>query len=287
MKIKPITCTRCCSHTRDAGSGVVASTQSPKIFVTSNLVAMTNSFQADGTLNGYRMALPISITGHTGFLVTGIWRLHGHQMVPSTPAVRHAWRPPSDGYGIRSDSNAPSKGPAPLVTTALVFQPPRRDPKPSLILEALKTEEGTTRSMAYLWWPIDGVVAHAAHGANIPNLDGDYRPLGGGNIVLSVHQLHQMWRFINTTALGVITADNLAASMGKKNAAVDVFALGFVVTLPFPVGDDDDSSVSFLVCIAEFIHVRHTDKGDLKNVVTSFIGAQCCYELHRLHRRPH
>ena len=120
---------------------------------------------------------------------------------------------------------------------------------------------------------MDGLVTHAAHGANIPNLNGDYKPLGHGSTVLSVHQLRQMWRFINTTALGAITADNLAASMGMKNAAVDVFALGFVVTLPFPVADDDDSSVNFLVCITEFIHVRHTDKGELKNVVTSFIGA--------------
>ena len=116
--------------------------------------------------------------------------------------------------------------------------------------------------MVYVWWPVDGLVTHAAHGANIPNLNGKYKPLGNGGIVLSVQQLHQMWRFINTTALGAITADNLAASMGMKNAAVDVFALGFVVTLPFPVADDDDSSVSFLVCIAEFIHVRHTDKGE-------------------------
>jgi hypothetical protein len=29
--------------------------------------------------------------------------------------------------------------------------------------------------------------------------------------------------------------------------------------------DDGDGGVSFLVCIAEFVHVRHTDKGNLKN----------------------
>ena len=89
MKIKLITCTRCCSHTRDAASGVVASTQSPKIFFTGRLVAMTNSLQGDGTLNGCRTALPIVITGDVGFMVTGISSNHGHQMVPSTPAVRH------------------------------------------------------------------------------------------------------------------------------------------------------------------------------------------------------
>jgi hypothetical protein len=54
--------------------------------------------------------------------------------------------------------------------------------------------------------------------------------------------------------------------MGSKNVTVDVFALVFVVTLPFPEADSD-SSVSFLVCIPEFIHIRHTNKGDLKNVL--------------------
>jgi len=120
-------------------------------------------------------------------------------------------------------------------------------------------------------WPKDCLVAHAAHGAHIPTLEGDYRPLGG--TVLSLPQrLHRMWRVINTTTLGAIISDNVAASMGSKNAPVDVFALGFVVTLPFPAAGGD-SSVSFLVCIAEFIDLRHTDKGELKNVVTSFIGA--------------
>jgi len=99
-----------------------------------------------------------------------------------------------------------------------------------------------------------------------------------------VHQLRRMWRFINTTALGAITAVNLAESMGMKNTAVDVFALGFVLTLSFPM-TDGDSSVSFLVCIVEFIHVRHTDKGELKNVVTRFehwVGDFVSLPLYRL-----
>ena len=51
--------------------------------------------------------------------------------------------------------------------------------------------------------------------------------------------------------------------LGSKNEAVDVFALGFVVSLPF-TKNEGDGSVSFLVCIAEFVYVRHTDKGYLK-----------------------
>ena len=44
--------------------------------------------------------------------------------------------------------------------------------------------------------------------------------------------------------------------LGSKNEAVDVFALGFVVSLPFTKNE--------VVCIAEFVYVRHTDKGYLK-----------------------
>jgi hypothetical protein len=77
---------------------------------------------------------------------------------------------------------------------------------------------------------------------------------------------------MNTSELGGITSDNLAASMGSKNGSVDVFALGFVVSLPFP-NNDVDGYVNFLVCIAEFTHVRHTDKGNLKSVLASFLGA--------------
>ena len=79
-------------------------------------------------------------------------------------------------------------------------------------------------------------------------------------------QLKRIWKVINTTDLPGITSDNLASSMGSKNAAVDVFALGFVVSLPFR-HDEGDVSMSFLTCITEFIHVRHTDKGNLKTVL--------------------
>ena len=81
-----------------------------------------------------------------------------------------------------------------------------------------------------------------------------------------------MWRVINTNEVGGITSDNLGVSMGSKNRDADVFALGFVVTLTF-LKSDGEGSVSFLVCIVEFIHVCHTDKGTLKTVLTSFIGA--------------
>jgi hypothetical protein len=69
-----------------------------------------------------------------------------------------------------------------------------------------------------------------------------------------------MWKVINTTEITGITSDNLASSMGSKNAVVDVFTLGFVVSMSFEM-DDGDGGVSFLVCIAESIHVRHTNKG--------------------------
>ena len=81
-----------------------------------------------------------------------------------------------------------------------------------------------------------------------------------------------MWRVINSSDLGGITSDNLVSSMGSKNAVVDVFTMGFVLTLPF-TQNDGESSLSFLVCTAEFVHVCHTDKGELQNVLTSLLGA--------------
>jgi hypothetical protein len=137
----------------------------------------------------------------------------------------------------------------------------------------LKTAARTTRSPAYLWYPEQGELAHAAYGARIEPLGGNYNPQGGGCTVLSLNQITRMWRVITTTALGGITSDNLAASMGSKNGAVDVFALGSVLNLPF-LKNDGDGSVSLLVCIAELIHRRHTDKDDLKNVLTSFVGCR-------------
>ena len=68
-----------------------------------------------------------------------------------------------------------------------------------------------------------------------------------------------MWRVMKSDDLGGITSDNLLASMGSKNAAVDVFAMGFVLTLPFPK-TDGDGSVSVLVCIAEFVCAPHEQR---------------------------
>jgi hypothetical protein len=108
--------------------------------------------------------------------------------------------------------------------------------------------------------PQDGLIGHVPYGAHIPHLGGNFNPQGGGGMVLSLHQLTATWKVINTTDIAAITSDNLGASMGSKNAAVDVFALGFVVSLSLPMVSGD-RGVSFLVCTAEFVHVRHTDKG--------------------------
>jgi hypothetical protein len=84
------------------------------------------------------------------------------------------------------------------------------------------------------------------------------------------------------TDVGSISSSNLAESMGSKNGAVDVFALGFVVTLPFNEIDVGDSSVSFIVCIAEFIHIRHTNKGDSKHDLASITDTHDVFiQMHR------
>jgi hypothetical protein len=96
--------------------------------------------------------------------------------------------------------------------------------------------------------------------------------MSAAGVVLSLQQITRMWRVINSTDLGGITSDNLVSSMGSKNAAVDVFTMGFVMTLPF-AKNGEESSLSFLVCTAEFVLVRHTDKGELQNVLTSLLAA--------------
>ena len=182
----------------------------------------------------------------------------------------HDWIPQGEGYG-RTHISSPT--PKPLMTTDYRFLPPRTDRKPGLVLESLKTGQETTRAPGYVWWPEDGRITHAAYNDNIEELGGNYKPQGTSNQVLTVLQLQTMWRVISTTPVPELGAVSLAASMGSKNAAVDVFALGFVMTLPFTKRNGVAASASFLVDIAEFVHVRHTDKGTLTGDLTNFIVA--------------
>ena len=56
---------------------------------------------------------------------------------------------------------------------------------------------------------------------------------------------------------------HLVSSMGSKNADVDVFTMGFVLTLPF-VKNGGELSVNFLVCTVEFVHVVTRTKVNYK-----------------------
>jgi hypothetical protein len=147
--------------------GVLGSAQSSKIFITANLVAMTNSMQADDTLNGWRTALPIYITDSVGYMLTKKSSNHAFDMVPSSPTRQHKWLPSAQGYGRWSGATGAI---TPIMTTTCVLRAPRRDRKPGRVLRALQTAQGTTRSPGYVWWPVDGLIPHAAHGAHIPNL---------------------------------------------------------------------------------------------------------------------
>lgn len=180
-------------------SGIVGSVSPAKIFYSEDLVYMRNSRQVDVRLNGARVALPLYVTDEMGFILTTISYLHTHDMVVSH---RHDWIPPREGYGKPLTTTGGIKS---FMTTVYRFGPPRIDLKPGSVLAVLKTGQGTTRVAVYVWWTQDGKIAHTAYNTHI----------------------------INTTAVAGITSDSLAASMGSKNVAVDVFALGFVVTLSF------------------------------------------------------
>jgi hypothetical protein len=91
------------------------------------------------------------------------------------------------------------------MTTAYRLRPRGTDQKPGIVLEALKTTEGTTRSPAYVWYPEDGLIRHTPYGADIPHLGGNFNPQGGSSVVLSLHELTSIWKVINTTDIAGIT----------------------------------------------------------------------------------
>jgi hypothetical protein len=92
---------------------------------------------------------------------------HAFDMVPSSPTRQHKWRPLAQGYGRWPGATGAI---IPIMTTTCVLRAPCRDRKPGRVLRALQTAQGTTRSPGYVWWPVDGLIPHAAHGAHIPNL---------------------------------------------------------------------------------------------------------------------
>ena len=132
---------RCKTH--EVLSGMLVRSQTAKIFYSENLVSMTNSRQADGTLNRYRVALSLLITNEVGFLVTGVSYAHAHYIITSD---RHDWIPPRNGrgYGMCPDGEPPK----PIMTTDYVLKRSRTNTVPGLLLRALKPAEETTRSPA-------------------------------------------------------------------------------------------------------------------------------------------
>ena len=164
-------------------SGILGCTQTGKIYYTENLVSMTNSRQADNTLNGCRVALPLLITNEVGFLVTDVSYTHTHDMITSD---RHDWIPPRNGrgHGIPPGDHTTPK---PIMTTDYVLKRSHTNTSPGLLLRVLKTEERTTRSPAWLWWSQDGLIVHAAYNTPIPHFGDNYTPMSGASVVFQLY----------------------------------------------------------------------------------------------------
>ena len=80
----------------------------------------------------------------------------------------HSFVNPPDGNGYGNRRPAPSK--KPILTSFYRIRPLGRDHSPSILLAALTTQKRTVRAIGYMFQPENGVVAAAAHGAQIPNL---------------------------------------------------------------------------------------------------------------------
>ena len=88
---------------------------------------------------------------------------------------------------------------------------------------------------------------------------------------MTVAQYKQIWRTIITIEQGPLTTERLVAAVKTqvKNGGTDALAQGLVLTVSFPIPETlERDSVSFLICIAEFIDFEHTRRGE--DVMSSF-----------------
>ena len=88
---------------------------------------------------------------------------------------------------------------------------------------------------------------------------------------MTVVEYKKIWKTIIAIEQGPLTTDRLltAVKTQVKNAGTDAMAQGLVITMSFPkTGTLERDSVSFLICIAEFIDFEHTKRGE--DVMSNF-----------------
>jgi len=114
-----------------------------------------------------------------------------------------------------------------------------------------------------MFQPANGVVAAAAHGAQIPSLLWTLNYHQDAGLVMTPREFRNMWKTIITIEAGPLTTERLLAA-GRhisKNQPTDVLAQGLVLTMSFPTTTPAHDSISFLMLCAEFIDFEHTQLG--------------------------
>jgi len=173
----------------------------------------------------------------------------------------HSFVNPPDGKGYGHSRSLPTK--KPILTSFYRVHRGGRDHSPSTLLAALTTLKRTVRAIGYMFQPHSGLVAAAAHGAQVPNLPWNLNYHQHGGVVMTPREFKKMWKTISVIEAGPLTTEGMlaAATHVSNNQPTDVTAQGLVLTMSFPTTTPERDSVSFLVLCAEFLDFEHTKLG--------------------------
>jgi len=226
--------------------------------ITEYLVEIHNSVRADGRRRAFRIALAILLIPSIGALIAPVSTTWSNYIVLGPG---HSFVNPADGNGYGFSRPRPSK--KPILTSFYSMRSGGTDDSPRLLLEALTTQKRTVRVIGYMFQTANGVVAAAAHGAQVPTLPWTLNYHQHGGVVMTPRQFRNMWKTIVKIEAGPLTTQRLltAGRHISKNQATDVLAQVLVLTMSFPTTTPARNSTSFLILCAEFIDFEHTQLG--------------------------
>ena len=136
-----------------------------RIMITEYLVVMHNSVRANGRQRGSRVALVIALSPTVRALIAPVSTTWSNYIVFGP---EHSFVNPPDGKGYGHRRPVPTK--KPILTSFYKMQRFGRDHSPRILLAALTTRKRTVRAIGYMFQSENGLVAAAAHGAQVPNL---------------------------------------------------------------------------------------------------------------------
>jgi hypothetical protein len=168
-----------------------------RIMITPHLVAMHNSIRANGRRRGSRVALVIALSPTVGALIAPVSYTWSNYIVLGP---EHSFVNPPDGKGYGHSRLVPTK--KPILTSFYRMQRGGRDRSPSILLAALTTRKRTVRAIGYMFQSENGLVAAAAHGAQVPNLPWNLNYHQQSGKVMTPPEFKKMWKTISTIEAG-------------------------------------------------------------------------------------